>query len=131
MAAFGSNLSAIPAAATDSTLPPTLSGVTVELIDTTGLKKVAPLLFVSSSQINFVANTDLEPGPVLVNVLAGTRLIASGHMQAIPVAPALFSANGDGSGVLAGEALVSGGSSSANVPVAIFDPRARSGYPGL
>ena len=74
VAAFGTNLAAIPAMATEITLPSTLSGVTVELIDTTGSKKVAPLLFVSASQINFVATNDLEPGPVLVNVLNGTRL---------------------------------------------------------
>lgn len=123
VAAFGLNLSASIAVATEDILPLTLSGVSVELIDTTGSKKVAPLLFVSPSQINFVATVDVEPGPVLVNVLSGNRLVASGYMQSQPLAPALFSANGDGSGVLAGDALLSSGAASTSVPVAAFDPR--------
>jgi uncharacterized protein (TIGR03437 family) len=124
VAAFGTNLAASPAMATETILPSTLSGVTVELIDTTGSRKVAPLLFVSASQINFVAANDLEPGPVLVNVLNGTRLVASGYMQLQPVAPALFAANGDGAGVLAGEALLNSGSTSTSVPVAVFNAAA-------
>jgi uncharacterized protein (TIGR03437 family) len=121
VASFGMNLTTAAAAATDTTLPSTLAGVSVELIDTSGTKKPAPLLFVSPSQINFVATADLDHGPVLVNVMNGTRLIASGYMQFGPVAPALFSANGDGSGVMAGEALASFGSGSTSVPVAAFD----------
>lgn len=123
VAAFGSSLASSAAFATDSILPSTLSGTSVELIDTTGNRRNAPLLFVSPSQVNFVTSTDLEPGPVLVNVLSGTRLVASGHIQLEAVAPALFTASGDGSGVLAGEALISSGTNSSSVPVAVYQPR--------
>ena len=111
VAAFGRNLAAASAFADEGPLPSTLSGTSVELIDTTGAKKNAALLFVSPSQINFVTANDLELGPVLVNVLSGARLVASGYVQLNSLAPSIFSANGDGSGVFAGEALINSGRS--------------------
>lgn len=122
VAAFGRNMVSAAAVAEDMILPTTLSGASVDLIDTTGARKSASLLFVSPSQVNFVVNSDLEPGPVLVNVLSGTRLVASGYLQLTPTAPSLFSANGDGNGVLAGEALMSSAGGSIGVPTSAYDP---------
>ena len=126
VAAFGRNLAVGSAFADEGPLPSALAGTSVELIDTTGAKKNAALLFVSPSQINFVTANDLELGPVLVNVLSGTRLVASGYVQLNSLAPSIFSANGDGSGVFAGEALINSGAQSVAVPVAAYQPdRAR------
>ena len=121
VASFGSNLAATTSFASDSTLPTAISGTSVELIDTTGSKAIAPLFFVSPSQINFLVSPEMQTGPILVNVLSGTRLIASGYLQLDTVAPSLFSASGEGSGVLAGEALSSSGASSTTMPVASYD----------
>lgn len=121
VASFGANLAATTSFSSENVLPLSLSNTSVELIDTTGTRSVAPLFFISPSQINFLVSSEMQPGPILVNVLSGTRLIASGYLQLDSVAPSLFSANGDGSGVLAGEVLTSSGAQSATMPVASFD----------
>ena len=66
---------------------------------------------------------------MLVNVTSGTRLVASGYLQLERVAPSIFSANGDGAGVLAGEALLSGGAQSMTLPVALYDSGQRMWMP--
>jgi uncharacterized protein (TIGR03437 family) len=123
VAAFGRNMEIPSAAASDSVLPTSLSGTTVDLIDTTGTKRSASLLFTSPSQVNFVMSSDVEPGPVLVNLLLSNRLVASGYVQVSTTAPSLFSANGDGVGVAAGEGLLSWNAGSTGIPMAIFDSR--------
>jgi uncharacterized protein (TIGR03437 family) len=122
VAGFGRNMEIPFAAAGGTPLPTSLSGTTVDLIDTTGAKKSASLLFVSPTQANFVMNSDVEPGPVLVNLLSGGRLVASGYVQVNNTAPSLFSANGDGAGVAAGEGLVTSTSGAASIPMAAYDP---------
>jgi uncharacterized protein (TIGR03437 family) len=121
VASFGSSLAAGSSFATDTPLPDVLAGTSVQVIDTTGTKAVAPLFFVSPSQINFVVSPEMQPGPILVNVLSGERLIASGYLQLDSVAPSLFSAAGDGRGVAAGEVLTSSGGPSVSSPLAIWD----------
>jgi uncharacterized protein (TIGR03437 family) len=123
VAAFGRNMEIPSAVAVDTLLPTTLSGVSVDLIDTTGAKKSASLLFVSPTQVNFIVNNDVEPGPVLVNVSLGSRLVASGYVQVSATSPSLFSANGDGFGVAAGEGLLSSAAGAIGVPMAVYDPR--------
>ncbi|HYO80351.1 MAG TPA: hypothetical protein VES20_03050, partial [Bryobacteraceae bacterium] len=129
VASFGTNLASVTAFANENTLPTTISNTSVELIDTTGNRVAAPLFFVSPSQVNFVVNQELHPGPILVNVLNGTRLVASGYLQLEPVAPSLFAANGDGVGVLAGEVLASSGATAATETVASYDPGLRRWVP--
>jgi uncharacterized protein (TIGR03437 family) len=121
VASFGSNLAAASTFASDTPLPDALAGTSVELIDSTGTKAVAPLFFVSPSQINYVVSPEMQPGPILVNVLSNTRLVASGYLQLDSVAPSLFSANGDGCGVAAGEALTSSGGPSVSSPLVVWD----------
>jgi uncharacterized protein (TIGR03437 family) len=129
VACFGSGLAGTTAIAQDGPTAPALSGSSVELIDIAGTRRSAQLFFVSPSQINFQISPDLEPGPVLVNVTSGTRLVASGYLQLERVAPSIFSANGDGAGVLAGEALLSGGAQSTTLPVALYDSGQRMWMP--
>jgi uncharacterized protein (TIGR03437 family) len=123
VAAFGRNMGIVSAVAEDTILPKALSGATVDLIDTTGTKRSADLLFVSHNQVNFIMSNEVEPGPVLVNVLLAGRLVASGYVQVSATAPSLFSANGNGVGVAAGEGLLSSGSGSFGVPMATYDFR--------
>lgn len=122
VASFGSNLASTTSFASDNILPTTIAGTSVELIDTTGARATAPLFFVSPSQVNFLVSPELQPGPILVNVLSGTRLVASGYLQVDAVAPSLFSAGGDGAGAMAGEALVNSGAQSTSIPVANYEP---------
>jgi uncharacterized protein (TIGR03437 family) len=121
VASFGSNLAAFSTFASETPLPDVLAGTSVQLIDTTGTKAVAPLFFVSPSQINFVVSPEMQPGPILVNVLSSERLIASGYLQLESVAPSLFSATGDGRGIAAGEVLTSSGGPAVSSPLAAWD----------
>ena len=123
VAGFGRNMEIPSAIADDDVLPTSLSGVSVDLIDTTGARKSASLLFVSPAQVNFVVTNDVEPGPVLVNLLSAGRLVASGYIQVSATAPSLFSANGNGAGVAAGEGLLSSGAGAVGVPMALYDSR--------
>ena len=95
----------------------TLSGSSVELIDIAGNKRSAQLLLFRSCQIQTSVSPDLEIGPVLVNVLSGTRLTSSGYLQLERSSPSIFTANGDGKGVFAGEALLSSANRSSTLPV--------------
>ncbi|HYI97092.1 MAG TPA: hypothetical protein VEX68_26350 [Bryobacteraceae bacterium] len=123
VAGFGRNMDVPSANADNAILPTTLSGASVDLIDTTGAKKSASLLFVSPTQVNFVVANDVESGPVLVNLLMAGRLVASGYIQVSTTAPTLFSANGDGVGVAAGEGLLSSGAGAVGVPMAQYDSK--------
>ncbi len=59
----------------------------------------AGLLFVSAGQINFVVPADVDAGTATVSVVsADNGVLASGTAEVRSSAPALFSANGSGSG---------------------------------
>ena len=121
VAGFGSSLAAAVVLSDKGPLPNLLGGLTVDLIDTNGIKRSAPLFFVSPGQVNFLLDPDISLGPVLVNLNGAGRLIASGYLQVDSVAPSLFTANGNGSGVFAGDALLISGSRSLPVSVMAYD----------
>jgi uncharacterized protein (TIGR03437 family) len=61
------------------------------------------LFAVSTGQVNFLLAPETALGPAIVNVYRDGKLKASGALQVESIAPALFSANGDGLGVAAGQ----------------------------
>ncbi len=68
------------------------------------MQRSAPLVYVSPGQINFVVPDGTAPGLANFIVINGsTATTAAGMVQS--VAPALFSANGTGSGVAAATAI--------------------------
>ncbi|HZT32484.1 MAG TPA: glycoside hydrolase family 30 beta sandwich domain-containing protein [Bryobacteraceae bacterium] len=74
-------------------------------------KPVEWLPFVSSGQMNFVVPEDTQVGPATVAVNTGGGAVVIGTARIEPVAPGLFSANGDGRGAAAGVATFCEGSS--------------------
>ena len=116
VAGFGVDLA--PAAiGAEAGLPTTLGGVTIEMIDAAGNAREPRLVLVSPTQINFWLEPEIPAGPAVLNVLRNGRLVASGQILIHPVAPALFSANGDGRGVAAAETLrVSPAASASDYP---------------
>jgi uncharacterized protein (TIGR03437 family) len=107
VASFGTNLATATATAADAEpdapgiqLPTTLAGTTVEVNG-----RRASLLYVSPDQINCVIPGEIQPGSATVVVRAGNGVTSMGMMMVSAVAPAIFTANGDGKGVPAAKLL--------------------------
>jgi uncharacterized protein (TIGR03437 family) len=93
------------ASAQETPLPAALGDVTVTVTDASGTARTAPLFFVSPSQINFLIPSGSQSGAGSVSVMSEGDVVAGGTITIAAVAPAIFSANGKGSGVAAGQYL--------------------------
>src|SRR5215471_16078161 len=96
---YGSNLASGAAQASSQPLPLTLGGISLNVTDSAGQTRLAPLIYVSPSQVNFVIPAGTQPGPSLLTI--GSRL-GSGQAATTTVqnvGPTLFSADGSGNGV--------------------------------
>jgi len=80
----------IPAAASEQATatpwPPRLGGISLEVRDSAGAARLAPLLYVSQTQVNFQVPAGTAPGEATLTI-AGTPV---GGMQVDAVAPGLF-----------------------------------------
>jgi uncharacterized protein (TIGR03437 family) len=110
--AFGKDLAAQTASATTAMLPTTLNGVTIKVRDSACIERLAPLFFVSPTQINYLIPPETTTGQATVSAystLPSSNVPASqnggavslGTINLANVAPALFTANGNGQGVAA------------------------------
>jgi uncharacterized protein (TIGR03437 family) len=102
---FGDRLSTSTEVAARLPLPTSLAGVTVRLRDQAAMERLAPLFFVSPTQINYLIPEGTTPGLAAVTVQFAGREVARGPLQVERVAPGLFSANASGSGPAAAIAL--------------------------
>jgi polyvinyl alcohol dehydrogenase (cytochrome) len=96
-----------------------LQGATVTVEDGAGASEPATVLFTSPGQVNFLLPDDaaIGPGAVMVTTANGTTL--SSAVQISAVAPGIFTANGNGTGIAAAEVFTVGSDGSQNyVPVA-------------
>lgn len=122
VSAFGTGLASTVTVAGSVPLPSTLSGTRVAVRDQAGVTRYAPLFFVSPGQINFKIPVGTEVGLATVSVTSGTGTVALGTAQVESVAPSLFSANADGTGVPAGYALRVGADGAFTaLPISRFD----------
>jgi uncharacterized protein (TIGR03437 family) len=101
---YSANLAPGDASALLQPLPTQLGGVTLTVTDSAGVPRAAPLIFVSPGQINFLVPDGTAAGPATVAV-AGADATGAFAASVQPVAPALFSMNGTGSGVAAATAI--------------------------
>jgi uncharacterized protein (TIGR03437 family) len=99
---YGPNLAAQTAIG-QAPYPTSLGGVSVQIVDSAGNSQPAQLVFVSPDQINFVMPQGMADGPATVNLSGGSSVL-TGAAQAQAVAPALFTANMNGQGVVAATA---------------------------
>lgn len=100
--------SAIPslaAGAIASSFAADLSKARVTVEDSAGVKRPAAVLYSSSGQVNYVVPSDTAPGLAMVTATSASGTNFAGAMQVNAVAPGLFSANADGKGVAAAQAL--------------------------
>ncbi|MEP7336802.1 MAG: hypothetical protein ABI977_03590, partial [Acidobacteriota bacterium] len=88
VAAFGSNLASATQVATTQPLPTLLAGTSVQVQDSLGELRSAPLFFVSPNQINYQIPADTAPGAATVyvtngsaNTQVGTTIIAASALS--------------------------------------------------
>ena len=101
--AFGENLAVRAESATTLPLPTELAGTTVTV---NGLP--ASLLYVSPTQINFIAPSNLDAGAATIIVSNPSGSYALGASQITPTAPSVFTADATGRGDAAALATTDG-----------------------
>lgn len=105
-AAFGSGLATTTRAATPGTaLPTELAGTRVQIADSMGFKRLAPLFFVSPLQVNYLVHPDTALGMATITVTSGDGNVSTGTAEISNVAPGLFTVSADGKGYPAGYAI--------------------------
>ncbi len=102
---YGAGLAFESAAASGLPLPTSLGGVQVELTDAAGTQTLAPLVYVSPSQVNYLVPANVAPGKLDVALRNGGNVVSRGTLELDKVAPALFSANSDGRGIAAAQVV--------------------------
>jgi len=103
-------------------LPTSLGGVQVELTDAAGAQTLAPLVYVSPGQVNYLVPANVPPGKLDVAVRSNGNVVSRGTLELDKVAPALFSANSDGRGIAAAQVVrVKPDGTQIYEPVAQFD----------
>jgi uncharacterized protein (TIGR03437 family) len=117
---YGADLGAVTQSADGQPLPTHLGNVSLNILDSGGVSRLAPLSYVSPGQINFEVPAGTQTGPATFTILSdsGNALSATGSVQAL--APGLFTANEDGRGVAAATALRIVPGSNLQVPVDVF-----------
>jgi uncharacterized protein (TIGR03437 family) len=105
VAVFGPNLAIATASAPTVPLPTTLAGTTVQIKDSAGNERLAPLFFVSANQINYLIPAGTAPGPATVTIISAEGQTSVGEININSVAPGLFSADSSGRGLATGYVL--------------------------
>jgi uncharacterized protein (TIGR03437 family) len=106
VAGFGEGLATALAFNTESTPPTELLGTRVEVTDSAGTVRFAPLFAVAPTQVNFLVPAGTALGTAAIRVLSGTGLVITGTAQIATTSPGLYAANQRGSGVAAAFALM-------------------------
>ncbi len=98
--AYGSGLATMSGQATPGQpLSTMLAGAQVQLTDSGGSVMLAPLLYVSPGQINYQVPSGVAAGMAKAAVLNGTTTVATGLLEVQSIAPTIFTANEQGTGL--------------------------------
>ncbi len=90
---YGTGLATGTASAQELPLPTNLLGTSVQVIDILGTARLAPLYFVSPTQVNYEMPAGTAVGVSEVDVTSGTGAVSTGAIQIAPVSPGLFLLN--------------------------------------
>jgi uncharacterized protein (TIGR03437 family) len=102
---FGQGLASATEGALSQPLPTILANTTVTMKDSAGVERQAPLFYVAPTQINYLVPDDTAAGPATVTVSSSGQVTATGTVTVDSIAPGLFTANMDGQGAPAAEAI--------------------------
>jgi subtilisin len=103
VAAFGIGLAVGTQSADTFQLPSLILGTSVQIRDSLGVTRQAPLFFVSPQQINYLIPAGTASGEASVTITSGDGKVSAGTVQITPVSLGLFSANANGKGVAAAD----------------------------
>jgi uncharacterized protein (TIGR03437 family) len=101
--ALGDNLAPRTESAT-APYPTNLGGISLSVVDSAGVSRIAQLLYVSPTQINYLVPAGTATGTATMNIVDGTGNVPSSTAQIQAVAPGLFTVNENGRGVVAATA---------------------------
>ncbi|MEP6715252.1 MAG: hypothetical protein ABJC09_06740, partial [Terriglobia bacterium] len=104
--AFGNTMADTTAQATTQPLPQTLGGLSISIVDATGVERLAPLIYASPTQVVYQLPAGVSPGLALATIRAASGFRGTGLFIVSKVAPGLFSADGSGSGPAAAVAAI-------------------------
>ncbi|MEP7340765.1 MAG: DUF1800 family protein [Acidobacteriota bacterium] len=105
VAAFGSNLASSTVVANTLPLPTQLGGVSIKVRDSLNVERLAPLFFVSPTQINFQIPAGMATGAAVFTVVNNNVTAATANMPVLSVAPGLFTADASGKGLASANVL--------------------------
>jgi uncharacterized protein (TIGR03437 family) len=96
VAAYGSNLSTGTVVASTVPLPTILGGTIVTVTDSTGVTRMAPLFYVSPTQVNYEIPDGTASGTATVTITNKNGLSQTETIQVGSVSPGLFELNSSG-----------------------------------
>ena len=102
---FGLKLAAFTMAAQSLPLPTQLGGTSISIRDSAGVERLAPLFYVSATQVNYLLPKECAKGNAIITVTNNGVIAATGAISISDIAPGLFSASSDGVGLAAANAL--------------------------
>jgi uncharacterized protein (TIGR03437 family) len=94
--AYGADLASSKAGGTPLPLPTSFGGTSVSVLDSSGKTTLAPLLYVTPTQVNFEVPPGIATGAGTVTVNSGDGTESTAKVQIAPVAPGIFELNSDG-----------------------------------
>ncbi|MGH9839327.1 MAG: hypothetical protein ACREEM_11150 [Blastocatellia bacterium] len=103
--AFDVNLAPKTAATNSLPLPAVLEGTSVNVRDSAGASRPAPLFLVSPVQVNYLIPAGTAAGAAQVTIENRNGSLSAGKLQIINVAPGLFAADASGKGLAAASVL--------------------------
>jgi uncharacterized protein (TIGR03437 family) len=115
--AFGLKIGASTQSALSLPLPTVLNGISVQFMSTQDL---GSLFYVNPNQINFVVPDTVAAGMDTVTIENGSNSPPMVDVQVAPVAPGLFTAKGDGTGVAAAIAIRRSIATQTDTPVPVY-----------
>ena len=94
--AYGTNLATSLFGSTPLPLPTGFGGTSVTIRDSSGATSVAPLLYVSTTQVNFLVPSSVATGAAQVTITSGDGKESLANAQIARVGPGLFTLNSAG-----------------------------------
>ena len=88
--------------APDGPWPLSLSGAHLDLVDSQGQKRPAPLYYVSGNAMSYLVPAGTAPGRATAMLTTSNGTTVTGSVNIVGVAPGIYTANATGSGAAAG-----------------------------